>query len=398
MRRGLPLFAVPMALSFWAADVPQAWAKCWTVSGHTFCDNREAAGARSGGGGGGGSTSSAPAGPSPEQIRRDRERQRLRAKTWYSEEAMDYVDRKDWDNAIRSFEEALDRDPDDPDLNEQLKRAKAEKEKLRRPAVALPRPAPDNNSRVVDARGVPQPGADLLAKVPELQKSPEAERIRKGYQALLNRDWQVALAWWQEALTLDPGNAALRRSVDLAKWMVDRQKEVRPGAVTLFSSANAAMKRGDFDGALQLLERLKTANPAMAAPAERMAEEVRTRRASGRVPQASDLEYLFPSPYAAVIDATTKEDYSGAINLLGQVKRTHPELARTTDVMISNVKLLALPVRLPEPDDVKFLFPERAYAGPMSGSGLELLADGYAKKAQEVFSRVRLRMVPKAAR
>lgn len=397
MKGPVRLLALLLALSFWAADIPQAWAKCWTVSGHTFCDNREAAGKR--GGGGSGTTSTAPTGPSPEQIRQDRERQRLRAKTWYSEEAMDYVDRKDWDNAIRSFEEALDRDPDDPELNALLKRAKAEKEKSRRPAVVVPqRPAPDNDSRVVDARGAPQAGADLLAKVPELQKSPEAERIRKGYQALLNRDWQVTLAWWQEALSLDPGNAALKRSVELAKWMVDRQKEVRPGAVTLFSAANAAAERGDFDSALELLQQLKTSNPAMAAPAERMAEEVRTRRASGRVPQMSDLEYLFPSPYAAAIAATTKADYAGAIDLLGQVKRTHPDLARTTDAMISNVKLLALPVQLPDPEDAKLLFPERAYAGPMSGSGLELLADGYGKKAQQIFDRVKLAALPRKAR
>jgi tetratricopeptide (TPR) repeat protein len=394
VNRSAALLAVPLVLSLWAASIPQAWAKCWTVSGHTFCDNREAAGNR--GGGGSGTTSTAPTGPSPEQLRQDRARQRLRAQAWYTDEAMDYFDRKDWDNAIRSFEEALDRAPDDPDLNEWLKRAQAEKEKSRRPVVAAPRPAPDNDSRVVDARGVPQPGADLLAKIPELQKSPAAEHIRKGYQALLNRDWQVTLAWWQEALALDPGNAALKRSVDLAKWMVDRQKEVRPGAVTLFNAANAAAKRGDFDSALELLQRLKSTNPAMAAPAERMAEAVRARRA--REPQISDLEAFFPSPYTAVIEATTKADYSGAIALLGQVNRTHPDLARTTDVMISNVKLLALPVQLPDPEDVKLLFPERAYAAPMTGSGLELLADGYAKKAQQVFDRARLRMAPKEMR
>lgn len=386
MKNRAQLLAVAVALATWVSVIPQAWAKCWTVSGHTFCDNREAAGNRGGAKGGGSTTSTAPTGPSPEQIRRDRERQRLRAKTWYSEEAMDYVDRKDWDNAIRSFEEALERDPDDPDLNEQLNRAKAEKERSRRPVIAAPRPVPE--SRVVDARGVPQPGAELLARVPELRKSPAAGHIGKGYQALLNRDWQVTLAWWQEALTIDPGNAALQRSVDLAKWMVDRQREVRPGAVTLFGAANAAAKRGDFDSALELLQRLKATNPAMAAPAERMAEAVRTRRA--REPQMSDLELLFPSPYAAVIDATTKADYSGAIDLLGRIKGTHPDLARTTEAMIDNVKLLARPVQLPEPDDVKLLFPERAYAGPMSGSALELLADGYARKAQQVFDKIKL--------
>ena len=347
-------------------------------------------------GGGSGNASPVPSGPSPEEIRQQRERLRLKAKAWSTDEALDYFDRKDWDNAIRSFEEALDRDPDDPDLNEWLKRAKAGKANARMPAIASPsRPAPSNDSKVVDTRGVPAVGADLLANVPELRDSPEADRIRKGYQALLNRDWAVTLAWWQDALNRDPDNAALKRSVDLAKWMVDRQKEVRPGPVTLFGAANASAKGGDYDRALKLLRELKTSNPAMTAPADRMSEEIQKRRANIQVPEPQDLELLFPSPYAAAITATTQANYSRALDLLNQVKRDNPSMARTTDIMIANIRLLA-PMQLPDADDVKLLFPERAYAGPMSGSGLELLADGYNKKAQEVFNRIKQKMSRKA--
>lgn len=338
------------------------------------------------------SPSPVPSGPTQEQLRQQRERLRLKAKEWSSDEALDYFDRKDWDNAIRSFEEALDRDPDDPDLNDWLKRAKAEKAKARMPALAAPsRPAPNNDSKVVDARGVSRDGADLLAKVPELRNSPEAERIRKGYQALLNRDWPVTLAWWRDALKRDPDNAALKRSVDLAQWMVNREREVRPGPVMLFGAANAAAKGGDFDRALKLLQQLKTANPAMAASADRMSTEIQQRRANIQVPEASDMELLFPSPYAAAITATTQADYSRAIDLLGQVKRDNPAMAATTDIMIANVRLLS-PLQLPDAEDVKLLFPERAYAGPMSGSGLELFADGYNKKAQQVFNKLKSAM------
>jgi hypothetical protein len=375
-------------------DIPEALAKCWTVSGATFCDNRESTGNR--GGGGSGTTSSTPSGPSPEELKQQRERTRLKAKAWYSDEAMDYFDRKDWDNAVRSFEEALERDPDDPDLNDWLKRAKAEKEKSRRPVVAAPsRPAPGNDSNVVDTRGVPRVGDDLLARVPELRNSPEAETIRKGYQALLNRDWQVALAWWQDALNRDPKNAALKRSVDLAKWMVDRQKEVRPGPVRLFSAANAATKRGDFDRALQLLQQIKTTNPAMTASADRMIEEIQKRRANLQLPDPKEAELTFyQTPYARAITAVTQTDYSRAIDLLGQAKRDNPAAARTIDTMIANVRLLS-PVQLPEAEDSQLMFPERTYAGPMSGAGLELLADGYSKKAREIFDRLNLALVPK---
>lgn len=343
-----------------------------------------------------GTTSPTPSGPSPEEVKQQKERARLKAKAWSSDEALDYFDRKDWDNAIRSFEEALDRDPDDPDLNDWLKRAKAEKAKAQMPVVAAPlRPAPGNDSKVVDTRGVPKDAADLLAKVPELRNSPEAERIRKGYQALRNRDWPVALVWWQEALKRDPNNAALKRSVELAQWMADRQKETRPGAATLFNAAGAAVKKGDNQQALQLLQQLKNSNPAMTAPADRMIAEVNKRIAALPQPGPDDIELLFQSPYATAVTAVTQENYSRALDLLYQVKRDNPALAVTTDRMIANVKLLA-PMQYPGPDDTELLFPQRAYAGPMSGSGLELFADGHNKKAQQIFDRIKLAMSHKA--
>jgi len=58
--------------------------------------------------------------------------------------------------------------------------------------------------------------------------------------------------------------------------------------------------------------------------------------------------------------------------------------------MIANVRLLALPVQLPDAEDAKSLLQERAYAGPNSGSGLELFRDGYNRKAQETFDRIKL--------
>ena len=232
--------------------------------------------------------------------------------------------------------------------------------------------------------------------MPELQNSPEADRIRKGYQALLSRDWLVTLSWWQDALKRDPNNAALKRSVDLAQWMVDRQKEVSPGPVGLFGAANAAAKRGDFDRALQLLQQLKTANPAMTAPADRMIEETQKRRANIQLPDPNDNELIFyQTPYARAIAAVTQADYSLAIDLLGQVKREDPAAARTADIMIANVRLLS-PLQLPEAEDIRLMFPERTYAGPMSGSGLELLADGHSQKAQEVFDRIKSAMSRKA--
>lgn len=80
-----------------------------------------------------------PQQPSPEDKRRQAEARRQRDIQWSSEEAADYVKRGDWDNAIRSFEEALERDPDNEDLARDLAQARSEKARARA-AAAHPEP------------------------------------------------------------------------------------------------------------------------------------------------------------------------------------------------------------------------------------------------------------------
>ncbi len=176
------------------------------------------------------STPAPPSGPTQEQLRQQRERLRLKAKEWSSDEALDYFDRKDWDNAIRSFEEALDHDPDDPDLNDWLKRAKAEKAKARMPVVVSPsRLAPNNDSKVVDARNVPSGLPKSVENA--IPHTPSGDRVRKGFQAIQAGDWKAALAWFQDAHNKEPGNPGLGRLVDLVQFTLEYRARVQTPAV-----------------------------------------------------------------------------------------------------------------------------------------------------------------------
>ena len=71
-----------------------------------------------------------PQQPSIEDQRRSAELKRQRDVEWSSEEAADYAKRGDWNNAIRSFEEALDRDPDNEALARDLAQARAERTRV----------------------------------------------------------------------------------------------------------------------------------------------------------------------------------------------------------------------------------------------------------------------------
>ena len=65
---------------------------------------------------------------------------------------------------------------------------------------------------VVDARvptGLDQATENAIAKAYSNAPPGVSERVRKGFQAVMERDWKVARAWFEDALNRDPGNPGL---------------------------------------------------------------------------------------------------------------------------------------------------------------------------------------------
>ncbi len=146
-------------------------------------------------------------------------------------------------------------------------------------AITKPsKPTPHTDTSVVDAR-VPRDGAYLTDQVPELKNSPAADRITKGFQAVINHDWPVALAWWQDALKRDPNNAALKRSVALAQWMVDRPKTKAAKPVTPLGAAIYSASHGDSAKAIGQFEQIKKENPDIAPQIDDMIGALQKRQA-----------------------------------------------------------------------------------------------------------------------
>ena len=268
----------------------------------------------------------------------DETKQRLLREAYAANErGVELYKKRDWANAHAAFQEAVAKNPDDPVMRQNLANAQQNLEDAQRvqraeqqardsaarmnrsiqdlaqslnqaPAaaggldfdlrdapnsptkqaasapldftasVAAPaRPAPSRDPRVVDSR-VPRDGAYLTSQVPELKNSPAADRIDKGFQAVINHDWPVALAWWQDALNRDPNNAALKRSVDLAQWMVDKRKATAPGLPSPLGVAIHSASRGDYPEAIRQFELAKRENPAIAAQADSMIAALRQRQ------------------------------------------------------------------------------------------------------------------------
>jgi tetratricopeptide (TPR) repeat protein len=99
-----------------------------------------------------------------------------------------------------------------------------------KPASALP----SGDPRVVDARNVPsglsKPVENAIAGAYANSPPGVSDRVRKGFQAVADRDWKVAKAWFEEALNRDPTNAGLKRLVELANAAPARTGKVATAA------------------------------------------------------------------------------------------------------------------------------------------------------------------------
>lgn len=80
--------------------------------------------------------------------------------------------------------------------------------------------APVTDPKIVDACNVPSGlPKSVEAEIPD---TPAGNRVRKGFEAIMDHDWNVAHAWFQDALNHDPGNAGIQRLIDLAEYTMKR--------------------------------------------------------------------------------------------------------------------------------------------------------------------------------
>lgn len=85
---------------------------------------------------------------------------------------------------------------------------------------------PSLDPRIVDARHVPT-GLPKVVDA-EIPNTPAGDRVRKGFEAIVDHDWNVAHAWFQDALNHDPGNPGIQRLIALAEYTLNRAKYPRP--------------------------------------------------------------------------------------------------------------------------------------------------------------------------
>lgn len=137
------------------------------------------------------------------------------------------------------------------------------------------------DTAVVDARKVPSslPKGLEQAIAGAYSASPPgvSDRVRKGFQAVMVRDWAVAQAWFQDALRLDPGNAGLQRLVALTD--TSQQPQAQDLAVDARNEPAGLGGKADSKAA--------SVPPRKDRPAAKSGMPV-------QLPDPNDIYYLFP--------------------------------------------------------------------------------------------------------
>ncbi|MBI1912634.1 MAG: hypothetical protein HYS21_11615 [Deltaproteobacteria bacterium] len=168
---------------------------------------------------------------------------------------------------------------------------------------ARSQPASHTDASVVDARNVPTGLQKTLENAIAIAYSSAppgvSDRVRKGFQAVMERDWKVAKAWFEDALKLDPNNVGLKRLVALAD--ISQQPNKQSATVDERNEPAGLGGKSDMKGS--------SAQPSKTKPAQTAGQL--------QLPDPNDIYLLFPG-----LEATTDPN-----------------------------------LQLPTPDDIDYLFP-----------------------------------------
>lgn len=115
--------------------------------------------------------------------------------------------------------------------------------------------SPSGDPMVVDAQNVSSGMSRDIddAITGEYKDAPPgvAERVSKGFQAVMKRDWKLAKAWFEDALNHDPTNIGLQRFIALCDYTYSRPQPVTAKPVQ--SVPKPTMSAADSEAYLKML-------------------------------------------------------------------------------------------------------------------------------------------------
>ena len=233
---------------------------------------------------------------------------------------------------------------------------------------------PANDPKVVDARNVPPglPPAVDSAIAGAFVSAPAgvSDRVRKGFQAGAAGDWLAAQAWFADALSRDPSNAALQNLMVAARSgaapapVAQAASLPRDEVADLYHKGYEAVIAGDRPGAIAAFEAAMRRDPGRGGS---IGTYVAYLRATSKptppglqLPQDSDQQYLFDSTRPpAPAPKPTPTFIIGSDGQLIQVPENSDQKS-TTYIKGKDGELMAVPQR----SDIMIFSPATTPASP----------------------------------
>jgi len=305
------------------------------------------------------STQPTPSVPSQDELdrqAREREAERLRKER----------ERKQQEEALRKAEdEAKQRDfiQKRDDAVRELKEIDSNKFAIKEIAESSPKPcSPSQNAMIVDAC---DPGTDLPKGIADaiegvFKNSPRAvtDRVRKGFNAVMQRDWKLASVWLRDALSRESDNVRLR----IFALLVEHDKKPSD----LPPASDAEIQRL-FEEALSS-PRVKRSVPTQSGDSRTLIEDVIYSLPKKRVitpPAKNDPDLLFFPDDFTITTLGTRRPVEYIVNSKGVTVEVPDDYRGAVDTYIRLAGKSDL-VPVPSMNDLNLLFPGAFTPAPRS--------------------------------
>jgi tetratricopeptide (TPR) repeat protein len=209
---------------------------------------------------------------------------------------------------------------------------------------------------VVDARnvssGLPKAMDEAIAGAYKDAPAGVVDRVRKGFQAVMGRDWKVARAWFEDALNRDPNNAGLKRLFALtdSPQPSNRQNTTSDKPFTNEAIPPNADKRTYAERSMKVHSQEEWRKFLFPDEAPVLTKLPDGRRMYLQKPADADMEFLFDTTTPA--PKPTPTFIIGKDGQLIQVPENSDQKS-STYIKGKDGKLM----EVPQPSDVKYMFP-----------------------------------------
>ncbi len=221
--------------------------------------------------------------------------------------------------AVDRFSRALAIAPDDPELQAWERKAREVQEAVRRSEAALIAGKYDVATHAIETALNEVPNSPALER--RLREVQVQRYVDQGETAFASGDYEAALDVFERVLRVDPEREDVIRLIGETRQRLNQVRQVEP----ILEEGEMALRRGDYDIAIQRFEEVLNINPNNHRAVEGLTQARRRKKQT----QAREIERRISQARQALAEG----NYEDAIELLERVRTLDPDHAEAQAVL-----------------------------------------------------------------